>query len=145
MNNKIHSSLINGCLTITEENEEELEQLRLDDENNQNEQIKQNHLLKINDGSLPTITLYDNDDRADILENDQQKPTMNQDYEERLSTIYESPSPPPRTEDDNEEEKQKQKKQEEDDDDDEEIYDDAYDKLIIYDVANTKSIEKVNR
>jgi hypothetical protein len=46
----------------------------------------------------------------------------NLDVDKRLSTIYESPSPQPRTE-------------EEDDDD-------AYDKLIVYDVAN---IEKVNR
>jgi hypothetical protein len=57
---------------------------------------------------------------------------MNQDYDERLSTIYESPSPQPRTE-------------EEEDDEEEEIYDDAYDKLIVYDIANLKSIEKVNR
>jgi hypothetical protein len=55
---------------------------------------------------------------------------MNQDYDERLSTIYESPSPQTRTEDDEEEE--------------EEIYDDAYDKLIVYDIASLKSIEKVN-
>jgi hypothetical protein len=53
---------------------------------------------------------------------------MNQDYDERLSTIYESPSPQTRTEDDEEEE----------------IYDDAYDKLIVYDIASLKSIEKVN-
>jgi len=53
---------------------------------------------------------------------------MNQDYyDERLSTIYESPSPQPRTEDE------------------EDIYDDAYDKLIVYDIANVKSNEKVNR
>lgn len=128
--NRIHSSLINSCLTITEENEEELEQLKLEDNNNQDEQIKQNHLLKINDGSFPTITLYDNDDRADILENDEQKIMMNQDYDERLSTIYESPSPQPRTE-------------EEEVEIEEDIYDDAYDKLIVYDVANVKSIEKV--
>jgi len=55
---------------------------------------------------------------------------MNQDYDERLSTIYESPSPQPRTEEEEEEE---------------EIYDDAYDKLIVYDIANLNSIEKVNR
>jgi hypothetical protein len=121
--------LINSCLTITEENEEELEQLKLDDE----ELKKQNHLLKINDGSIPTITLYDNDDRADLLENDdnssdKQRGIMNQNYDERLSTIYESPSPQPRTEGDEE---------------DNEIYDDTYDKLIVYDIANNKPIEKV--
>ena len=44
--NTIHPSLINGCLTITEENEEELEQLRRDDDE---EEQKRNHLLKIND------------------------------------------------------------------------------------------------
>jgi hypothetical protein len=121
--------LINSCLTITEENEEELEQLKLDDE----ELKKENHLLKINDGSIPTITLYDNDDRADLLENDdnssdKQRGIMNQNYDERLSTIYESPSPQPRTEGDEE---------------DNEIYDDTYDKLIVYDIANNKPIEKV--
>ncbi len=121
--------MINSCLTITEENEEELEQLKLDDE----ELKKQNHLLKINDGSIPTITLYDNDDRADLLENDdnssdKQRGIMNQNYDERLSTIYESPSPQPRTEGDEE---------------DNEIYDDTYDKLIVYDIANNKPIEKV--
>ncbi len=121
--------MINSCLTITEENEEELEQLKLDDE----ELKKENHLLKINDGSIPTITLYDNDDRADLLENDdnssdKQRGIMNQNYDERLSTIYESPSPQPRTEGDEE---------------DNEIYDDTYDKLIVYDIANNKPIEKV--
>jgi len=121
--------LINSCLTITEENEEELEQLKRDDE----ELKQQNHLLKINDGSIPTITLYDNDDRADLLENDdnssdKQRGIMNQNYDERLSTIYESPSPQPRTEGDEE---------------DNEIYDDTYDKLIVYDIANNKPIEKV--
>jgi hypothetical protein len=53
---------------------------------------------------------------------------MNQNYDERLSTIYESPSPQPRTEGDEE---------------DNEIYDDTYDKLIVYDIANNKPIEKV--
>ena len=53
---------------------------------------------------------------------------MNQDYDERLSTIYESPSPQPRIEDD-----------------EEDIYDDAYDKLIVYDIAPIKPIEKVKK
>jgi hypothetical protein len=140
VNNIIHSSLINSCLTITEENEEELEQLNCDDDEEE-QQKKQNHLLKINDGTIPTVTLHDNDDRADILENDQQinniqsqRIIMNQDYDERLSTIYESPSPLPRTEEDID-----------DEDKEEEIDDDSYDKLIVYDVANVKSLEKVNR
>ncbi|CAF3597370.1 unnamed protein product [Rotaria sp. Silwood1] len=139
--NIIHSSLINCCVTIAEENEEELEQLRRDDE--EENQRKQYHLLKINDGSIPTVTLHDNDDRADILENENESDitimnTTNsfektQDDNERLSTIYESLSPQLRTE------------EEEDDDDDdgeEDIYDDAYDKLIVYDIANVESIEK---
>ncbi|CAF2839410.1 unnamed protein product [Rotaria sp. Silwood2] len=138
--NIIHSSLINCCVTITEENEEELEQLRRDDE--EENQRKQHHLLKINDGSIPTVTLHDNDDRADILENENESEIkiMNntesfekvQDDNEHLSTIYESLSPQFQTE-------------EEDDDDEEEedeIYDDAYDKLIVYDIANVESIEK---
>jgi hypothetical protein len=120
--------LIKGCLTITEENEEELEQLERDDE----EFKKQNHILPINDGSIPKISLHDSDDRADLLENEdsteKQRGTMNPTYDERLSTIYESPSPQPRT----------------DGDEDNEIYDDAYDKLIVYDVADNKPIEKVN-
>ena len=119
-------SMINPCLTITEENEEELEQLRRDD--HEEELKKQNHFSKINDGSIPKITLHDNDDRADLLENDktiEQKSTMiNEDNDERLSTIYEAPSPQLRTED-------------------EEIYDDTYDKLIVYDIANVKPIEQV--
>ena len=117
-------------MTITEENEEELEQLKRDDDEEEEELKKQNHLLKINDGTIPTVILYDNDDRADILENDEQinsidleKKIMEQDYDERLSTIYESPSPQPRDE-------------EEDDDE-------AYDKLIIYDIANVKPVKKV--
>jgi hypothetical protein len=125
--NLIHSSLIKNCLTITEENDEELEQLKRDDDDE--EFKKQNYLFKINDELNSKIILHDNDDRADLLENensiDKQRTIMNQNYDERLSTIYESPSPQPRTEDD-------------------EIYDDAYDKLVVYDVANNNPIEKVN-
>jgi hypothetical protein len=77
---------------------------------------------------MPTLTLHDNDDRADILENDNHLEKI-EDVDERLSTIYESPSPQPRIEDEEEDE----------------IYDDAYDKLIVYDIAKTESIEKVNR
>ena len=133
-------NIVHSCLPITEENEEELEQLRRDDD--EEEQKIRNHLLKINDGSIPTITLHDNDDRADILENDDDQINdseadviimntpnnfdSNQDIEKRLSTIYESPSPQPRTEEDG----------------DEDIYDEAYDKLIVYDIAH---IEKVRR
>lgn len=121
------TSMINPCLTITEENEEELEQIRRDD--HEEELKKQNHFSKINDGSIPTMTLHDNDDRADLLENDQEKKTIFidrplEDYDERLSTIYEAPSPQLRI-------------------DDEDIYDDTYDKLIVYDIANVKPIEKV--
>ncbi len=119
--------MIKNCLTITEENDEELEQLKRDDDDE--EFKKQNYLFKINDELNSKIILHDNDDRADLLENensiDKQRTIMNQNYDERLSTIYESPSPQPRTEDD-------------------EIYDDAYDKLVVYDVANNNSIEKVN-
>ncbi|CAF1669537.1 unnamed protein product, partial [Adineta ricciae] len=127
-------NIVHSCLPITEENEEELEQLRRDDD--EEEQKNRNHLLKINDGSIPTITLHDNDDRADILENDDDQINdseadviimntpnnfdSNQDIEKRLSTIYESPSPQPRTEEDG----------------DEDIYDEAYDKLIVYDIAH---------
>lgn len=123
--NFLSSSMINPCLTITEENEEELEQLRRDD-HEEEELKKQNHFSKINDGSIPKITLHDNDDRADLLENDQEKKStmINEEYDERLSTIYEAPSPQLRT-------------------DDEEIYDDTYDKLIVYDIANVKPIEQV--
>ncbi|CAM4799360.1 unnamed protein product [Rotaria magnacalcarata] len=131
----IHSSLINSWLTITEENEEELEQLRLDDE--EENQKKQHHLLKINDGSIPTVALHDNDDRADILENDAESPIIAmdntnsvekiQDDHERLSTIYESLTPQPRTDDESEED---------------DTYDDAYDKLIVYDIANVESMKK---
>ena len=132
------SSMINACLTITEENEEELEELQRDDqqqarkEEAEDELKNNNHLSKINDGSIPKVTLHDNDDRADLLENDQQRNSLarqltmiNEDYDERLSTIYEAPSPQLRTEE-------------------EDIYDDAYDKLVVYDIANVKPIEKVN-
>ena len=127
------SSMINACLTITEENEEELEELQRDDQKEEEEELKKNNqLAKINDGSIPRVTLHDNDDRADLLENDQQRnslarqrPMSNEDYDERLSTIYEAPSPQPRTED-------------------EDIYDDTYDKLVVYDIANVKPIDKVN-
>lgn len=129
----IPSSMINGCLTITEENEEELEQLQRDDQEEKEELKKNNHLLKINDGSISKVILHDNDDRADLLENDQQRNNslirqrmmINEDCDERLSTIYEAPSPQLRTED-------------------EDIYDDTYDKLIVYDIANVKPIENVN-
>jgi hypothetical protein len=50
-----------------------------------------------------------------------------QDNDERLSTIYESPSPQHRIEEE-----------------EEDVYDDAYDKLIVYDIADNKSVEKLN-
>ncbi len=67
--------MINNCLTIEEENEEELEQLRRDNEE---------------DNSTPIIILPDN--------NNNQLEDMNN-YLERLSTIYESPSPQPEIDD----------------------------------------------
>jgi len=128
-NTKI-SSLINTCLTITEENEEELEELRRTDDEQQAHLNKSNHLLKINDGFMPTVILHDDEDRADILENDEQidkinpsNTNMNQDYDERLSTIYESPSPVPR--------------------DDDQQHEDIYDRLVIYDIVNAKPIKQV--
>lgn len=128
-------------MTITEENEEELEQLRLDDEA-EKQTKKLHHLLKINDGSMPTVILHDNDDRADILENENepQETTINniensetiQDENEHLSTIYESLNPHPQTNNEGEEEQ------------DEDVYDDAYDKLIVYDIANIEVGLQVN-
>lgn len=105
---------LHTCLTITEENEEELEQLRQDDE--QQQQKKVNHLIKIQDHSNPMLTRRDQDDRADLLENEDPTiiPVIPLD-DERLSTIYESASPPPRLEEED---------------------DDTYDKLIVYDVAH---------
>lgn len=83
--------------------------------------------------------MHDNDDRADILENDNEltmRLTNNtSDFEkvhddnERLSTIYESVTPQPRTDDEYDAEN--------------ETFDDAYDKLIVYDIASAGSIEKV--
>ncbi|CAF4699293.1 unnamed protein product, partial [Rotaria magnacalcarata] len=77
-------------------------------------------------------------DRADILENDAESPIIAmdntnsvekiQDDHERLSTIYESLTPQPRTDDESEED---------------DTYDDAYDKLIVYDIANVESMKKV--
>ena len=148
----IHSNLINSCLTITEENEEELEQLRRDDDEEEAEQQrrKQNQLLRMNDGSASTVMLHDEDDRADLLENDDQVDACEkeqtiiananhsslihceQDDNERLSTIYESPSSHPRTEEEDEDEVEE-----------EEITDDPCDKLIVYDIATVQPIRKV--
>ncbi len=115
--NLLHSSLINNCLTITEENEEELEQLKRDDDE---EQQQQNFLLKIDENSIPIITL-NNDD---IIENENELLDMNKQENniERLSTIYESsPTLQP------------------------EIDENTYDKLIIYDIANIDMPIKVNK
>jgi hypothetical protein len=155
----IHSNLINSCLTITEENEEELEQLRRDDdEEAEQERRKRNQLLKMNDGSAPTVLLHDEDDRADLLENDDQVDSAEkeqtvlananhsslvhceQDDNERLSTIYESPSSHPRTEEEEEEEEDFGDEEEEEE---EEITDDPCDKLIVYDIATVQPIRKV--
>lgn len=156
-------NIVHSCLPITEENEEELEQLRrdaADEEEAEQEEQARNHLLKINDGSIPTVTLHDDDDRADILENDDDQIVEseaqilimntssnfdpNQDIEKRLSTIYESPSPQPRTEEDDDDDNE-----EEVDDNivvvDEDIYDEAYDRLIVYDIANVEKVSRTKR
>jgi hypothetical protein len=121
-------------LTITEENEEELEQLRRDDDEEQQQQ--QNILLEINKTSTPTFVLLDDYHRTVLFENDNQIESDNmnnllllntdnyEDNFERLSTIYESPSPQAEIE--------------------EVIDDDNYDKLIVYDMANTDISTKVN-
>ncbi len=121
-------------MTITEENEEELEQLRRDDDEEQQQQ--QNILLEINKTSTPTFVLLDDYHRTVLFENDNQIESDNmnnllllntdnyEDNFERLSTIYESPSPQAEIE--------------------EVIDDDNYDKLIVYDMANTDISTKVN-
>jgi hypothetical protein len=129
-------------LTITEENEDELEQLRRDDDAEQHEK-RSDRLVRLHDVPSSTVSLHDDDDRADLLENENASATtatianlslMNFEQDlhddiERLSTIYESPSPPPRIDDD-------------DDDDDD---NDTYDKLIVYDIANGSATSKVCR
>ncbi|CAF4927388.1 unnamed protein product, partial [Rotaria socialis] len=58
-------------MTITEENEEELEQLQRDDD--EEKQQRQQLLLEISENSIPIITLEnDNDDQTDTYENDNQ-------------------------------------------------------------------------
>jgi len=107
-------------LTITEENEEELEQLRRDDdEEQQQQQQQQNFLLKIDENSIPIITL--NND-IDIIENENELLDMNKHENniERLSTIYESSTPQS------------------------DIDENTYDKLIVYDIANIDTSTKVN-
>jgi hypothetical protein len=105
-------------LTITEENEEELEQLRRDDDEEQQQQ--QNLLLKIDENSIPIITL--NND-IDIIENENELSDMtkHENYIERLSTIYESSTPQS------------------------DIDENTYDKLIVYDIANIDISTKVNK
>ena len=111
----------------------------------QEQQMKSHHYLKIHDESDVTVSLHDDDDRADILENDTgaatnfvMDSTWNQldkdsnNDNERLSTIYESPIATPTIE-----EHEKEEEEEED------IYDDAFDKLVVYDIAKAPSIEKV--
>ncbi|UJR07811.1 hypothetical protein I4U23_012094 [Adineta vaga] len=117
--NLLHSSLINNCLTITEENEDEFD----DDD----EEI---HLIKMNTNPKSTIILLDDDNDTILYENDEQIEDGNnlslmmninkrEDSIERLSTIYESPSPQPEIEEDI--------LNDDIDDDDE--------KLIVYDLA----------
>lgn len=146
----IHTNLLNSCLTITEENEEELEQLRRDDDEQrkreeEEEQCRMHHYMKIHDEYEPTITLHDSDDRADILENEDELgnrimanlSTISLEKDsytdnERLSTIYESPIGSPYVD------------EREQDQEEEDIYDDAYDKLIVYDIVEATTPEKVH-
>ena len=136
----IHSSLINNCLTITEENEDELEELNRDnDEEQRRRQYQRTFPCPTNQNFKPTIILFDDDDDQTILyENDNPIEQMSdlvamtmdqrEDSMERLSTINESPSPQPDIEEEEEET----------------IDDDTYDKLIIYDIANIDKSTKVN-
>ncbi|CAF1355104.1 unnamed protein product [Adineta steineri] len=134
IDNFISSPLINSCLTITEENEEELEQLRRDDDDEKQQQQQENLCLEINKSLTPIIILVDNNNDETILfENDNQIEniddlsliTMDQreDSLDRLSTIYESPSPQPDTEEDL-------------------VNDDIYDKLVVYDIATVNKSTK---
>ncbi|CAF3506603.1 unnamed protein product [Rotaria sp. Silwood1] len=127
----IHSSLISNCLTITEENEEELEQLTRDDDEEQQQQQQQENLIEeINENSISITTLHNDNNQTDTYENDNQiNKNETQDMNnrsvifldkrennvERLSTIYEAPSPQPEIED--------------------ELNNDTDDKLIVYDIA----------
>ncbi|CAF3096245.1 unnamed protein product [Rotaria sp. Silwood2] len=138
----IHSSLNNNCLTITEENEEELEQLKRDDDEErqqqqQQQQQKENVFVDINENSASIITLRNDNNQTDTYENDNQT-NENETYDmnnlslmymdkrennvERLSTIYEAPSPQPEIED--------------------EINNDTDDKLIVYDIAKVDTSTK---
>ncbi|CAF1043007.1 unnamed protein product [Rotaria sp. Silwood1] len=125
----IHSSLISNCLTITEENEEELEQLTRDDDEEQQQQ-QENLIEEINENSISITTLHNDNNQTDTYENDNQiNKNETQDMNnrsvifldkrenniERLSTIYEAPSPQPEIED--------------------ELNNDTDDKLIVYDIA----------
>ena len=139
-----HSSLIQNFLTITEENEEELEQLKRDDDDEQQQQQHTDELLSEVYCDAPSPLLFDDDDDDDDDEDDEIKQfdddvdsedssMMNHllfnhsehrsEYVERLSTIYESPSPQLHTD--------------EHADDDE--------KLIVYDVADVQEAKEVNR
>ncbi|CAF3642028.1 unnamed protein product [Rotaria sordida] len=138
----IHSSLNSNCLTITEENEEELEQLKRDDDEEQQQQQQQppqnqNLLIDINENLTSIITLNNDNNQSDTYENDNQinkneTNDMNslsliyidtrENNIERLSTIYEAPSPQPEIEDD--------------------INDDTDDKLIVYDIAQIDTSTK---
>lgn len=131
----IQTNLINSCLTITEENEEELEQLRLDECQQVEQQKKSNHYEKLHDHRHSTHPLHDDDDRGDLLENDEEVSSpmtsnrslihFEENSLERLSTIYESPSPPPPA--------SLPISNEHNDDDD---------KLIVYDIVEDPSIRK---
>ena len=140
-----HSSLIQNFLTITEENEEELEQLKRDDDDEQQQQQHTDELLSEVYCDAPSPLLFDDDDDDDDDDEDDEIKQFDDDvdsedssmmnhllfnhsehrseYVERLSTIYESPSPQLHTD--------------EHADDDE--------KLIVYDVADVEEAKEVNR
>jgi hypothetical protein len=109
--------------------------LRRDDDEEQQQQ-QHNLLLETNENSTPIILLHNENNQIDIIENGNQtnenelQDTTNlslintdkhEDNIERLSTIYESPSPQP------------------------EIDENTYDKLIVYDIAQVDIPTKVNK
>ena len=109
-------------MTITEENEEELEQLKREDDEQQQQQ-QENHQ------NLTSTIESDNNDNieeTDIIENENLS-DMNIDKHDdnlqRLSTIYETPSPQPEIEEDNDK--------------------NSSEKLIVYDIANINLLPKV--
>ncbi|CAF1066722.1 unnamed protein product [Adineta ricciae] len=99
----LHSSLIPNCLTITEENEDEMDQ---DEEIQLIQTIPRSNIILLDDDN-DTI-LYENDQQ---IEEKTDLPLLNmnkrEDSIERLSTIYESPSPQPDVDEETEDENEK--------------------------------------